>query len=380
MIAPAPSVGANPERTSVDLAILTSSLPPYPIGGAERQAEETARRLVARGHRVTVYARRVPAGAPLREERDGVVWIRCAAPGIPGLSFAGHLLSFRRAFAAEPRPQVVLAYQTVINGVLGAAATGHVPLVTWIRSEREVQPARSAKYRLLTPWVLRRSQRVLVQGKAIRETLLAGWPGNAGSGDRLRERLHILGNALETGPDPTYTDRRGLVTVGRLEPVKGTRWVLDALRRIPDPPPLTVIGAGSERALLEQAAAGLPVTFAGRVEPAAIRDRIAGARILVSGSESEGFPNAILEGMERGVPTVATAVGGVPSVVRHEETGLLVPPRDPKALARAIQELYGDDARWERMARAARAAAADYGWDPHLQKLEAILEAVVTGR
>ncbi len=64
--------------------------------------------------------------------------------------------------------------------------------------------------------------------------------------------------------------------------------------------------------------------------------------IQVSASHQEGFSNVILEGMAAGKPVVATLVGGNPEAVLHKETGLLVPPRDPAALAHAIIELLGN--------------------------------------
>jgi glycosyltransferase involved in cell wall biosynthesis len=92
-------------------------------------------------------------------------------------------------------------------------------------------------------------------------------------------------------------------------------------------------------------------------------------------SRSEGFPNAVLEAMALGIPAVASDVGGIHDVVKHEVTGLLVPPEDPGALARALDRLFGDPELWERLAREARAATAPYGWEDHLERLEEVLHA-----
>jgi glycosyltransferase involved in cell wall biosynthesis len=64
--------------------------------------------------------------------------------------------------------------------------------------------------------------------------------------------------------------------------------------------------------------------------------------VAVLPSLEEGFPNAILEAMAAAKPVVATQVGGIPEAVVHGETGLLVPPRDPSALAGAIGRLLDD--------------------------------------
>jgi glycosyltransferase involved in cell wall biosynthesis len=66
--------------------------------------------------------------------------------------------------------------------------------------------------------------------------------------------------------------------------------------------------------------------------------------VSVLPSHTEGLPNAVLESMAAGVPVVATNVGGVPELITHESTGLLVPPRDPGALASAISRILSDRA------------------------------------
>ena len=64
--------------------------------------------------------------------------------------------------------------------------------------------------------------------------------------------------------------------------------------------------------------------------------------IQVSASHEEGFSNAIIEGMAAGKPVIATAVGGTSEAVLHEETGLLIPPHSPDALAKALVRLLTD--------------------------------------
>ncbi|WP_051261902.1 glycosyltransferase family 4 protein [Desulfovibrio inopinatus] len=103
-----------------------------------------------------------------------------------------------------------------------------------------------------------------------------------------------------------------------------------------------------------------------RIYPASsdVRPFLQQASILALSSVREGMPNVILEAMASGVSVVATSVGGIPEVVRDNETGLLVEPRNPDALAQALLSLIIDDARRLAMGQAGRRKAhAEFSMD-----------------
>jgi glycosyltransferase involved in cell wall biosynthesis len=118
------------------------------------------------------------------------------------------------------------------------------------------------------------------------------------------------------------------------------------------------VGDGERRAALEALAAELGLAdrahFLGwrRDLPAVYAD----LDVVCLTSLNEGSPVALIEAMAAGRPVVATAVGGVPEVVQDGVSGLLVPPRDPAALAAAIAGLLAEPARAAALGRAARAA------------------------
>ena len=85
--------------------------------------------------------------------------------------------------------------------------------------------------------------------------------------------------------------------------------------------------------------------------------QLAALDVLALPSEMEAFPLSLVEAMAHGVPQVATDVGGIPEAVTPE-TGVLVAPRDPAALADALAALLADPARRERMSEASRARHA----------------------
>lgn len=127
-----------------------------------------------------------------------------------------------------------------------------------------------------------------------------------------------------------------------------------------------IIGDGHMRAELETLAHELQVFdklyFAGRVSD--VSGYLEKLDIGVICSDSEGLSNALLEYMFKGVTAVATAVGGNPELIEHEQTGLLVPPNDEHALAAALNRLLEDSQLKQNLTQAARAKAErDYSWE-----------------
>src|SRR5262249_23568641 len=148
-----------------------------------------------------------------------------------------------------------------------------------------------------------------------------------------------------------------VISAGRLSPEKGFGDLIDAARLIGSANPevrFAIFGEGRLRADLEQriAAAGVQEKF---ILPG-FRDDLdrllPGADVFVLPSYTEGLPNVILEASAASVPVVATAVGGTPEVVRHGETGYLVPPRRPEMLAEHIGILLRDESLRRRMGQA----------------------------
>jgi len=150
-----------------------------------------------------------------------------------------------------------------------------------------------------------------------------------------------------------------LVTVGRLHKQKGHAYLLHAISMVEKEMPrlkLLIIGEGEEENNLKILAETLDLTdkiiFAGlRYDVEKILP-VAGLFILPS--LWEGTPNVLLEAMAARKPVIATEVGGIPEVVVHGRTGILVPPEDSDALANAIKNLLKDKLKAEEMGKAGR--------------------------
>jgi glycosyltransferase involved in cell wall biosynthesis len=150
---------------------------------------------------------------------------------------------------------------------------------------------------------------------------------------------------LRAHPDPFQ-----IACVGQLAPVKGQHILLAAMdlllgegRHVL----LRIAGDGPERPALEEdiASRGIAgnVAMEGYLNQDKLRELYAGCDALVLPSFVEGIPVVLMEAMAMEIPCVATWITGIPELIRHEIDGLLAPPGDAEALARAIGRLMDDD-------------------------------------
>jgi glycosyltransferase involved in cell wall biosynthesis len=169
--------------------------------------------------------------------------------------------------------------------------------------------------------------------------------------------------------------------VGRLHPHKGQADLVDALAIVRERVPglvCLVAGEGPERASLEARVRARDLTdrcrFLGSVDR--IETIYAACDVAVLPSRFEGMPNTVLEAMAMGRPVVATSVDGSVELVRHGETGVLVPPRNAGALADALMGLARDRAAASRMGARGRAAVeAQYDIQRTVHLVEALYDA-----
>lgn len=212
-----------------------------------------------------------------------------------------------------------------------------------------------------------RSDRFVTVSEAIARALVAdGVPAGrvvvAHNGVRVSD---VLADALEAAPAALPQGHPLVGCIARLEPVKGTDVFLRAAALVAAHRPdarFLVVGDGSQRASLETLASQLGldgrVAFMGVLAPAT--PVLARLDVVVVPSRSEGLPMLVLEAMALERPVVASAVGGISEVVADGETGLLVPPDDPRSLAAAVLELLEDTGRAAAMGRAGLSRVIDH--------------------
>ena len=179
--------------------------------------------------------------------------------------------------------------------------------------------------------------------------------------------------------------RRYLLTVARLSHEKGIDVLLDAFARLGVPElDLVVVGDGPERAALIAQRDRLGITervhFVGTLEAAALPARYRGATLVVCPSRWEGLPLVALEAMASGRAVVGTAVDGMPDAVADGETGILVPPEDPGALAGAIAALLQDPARAATLGRRGATVVRErFTWNDVCARYLAVLREAIAG-
>ncbi|MEX5719615.1 glycosyltransferase [Geodermatophilus maliterrae] len=352
-----------------------------PIGGMQNHTATLTRCLDAQGLRQTVVTARLAGPRGVTALGDGVRVHRTGLPvsrlrqlwalaGLPAVLRAG-----RRPGSAPV--DVVHAHQGEDLATLPlarlAARVHHCPLVVTVHcSVGHTLTGRGPRVRLLRAlggWIerstLRRADGVVV---LTGRTAAALRPDGVPAG-----RLWTIPSGFDPalfsgGADDVFPGvaRPRIGYVGRLAPQKRADVLVRAFGRMLRPASLVVVGDGPDRALVARLAAEGPAaartTLAGFVEHGRVPAVLASLDVLVLPSAYEEMGSVLTEAMAAGLPVVASDVGGIPEVVRHGETGLLVPPGDVGALTAALDSLASDPALRARLAAGARARSADYAW------------------
>ena len=175
-----------------------------------------------------------------------------------------------------------------------------------------------------------------------------------------------------------------LLVTRNLEPIYDIGTALRALRRIHEAFPgarLTVCGSGPERenlmALARELEVGDAVTFTGRLDNNRIAGLYQSADVMINPSLADNMPISILEALACGVPVVSTNVGGVPYLVTHNKTALLVTPGDDKAMAEAVITILSTPALGDSLVKAGYRKIDDYTWPRVRGQLFAVYRSVL---
>jgi glycosyltransferase involved in cell wall biosynthesis len=154
-------------------------------------------------------------------------------------------------------------------------------------------------------------------------------------------------------------DGKCLISVGRLAPEKGHAVLIEAFSYVAAIFPSTHLVLAGGGALMEELKSQAKTGgFSEHIHFLGVRNNIpellAASDLFILPSHSEGLPMALLEALATGIPTVCTAVGGVPTVIQDSKTGRLVPPNDPVIMAKVIAELLNDESQCQKLSQAGK--------------------------
>ncbi|MCS7060365.1 MAG: glycosyltransferase [Anaerolineae bacterium] len=209
-------------------------------------------------------------------------------------------------------------------------------------------------------------------------------------------RFHPIEQAYAKSVIGVPHDHRIILFAGRIEPLKGIDTLFRAIALLKNSPSggldnLCVIVIGGDpseqgrreneemarlHALRSELGLNDLITFLGARDQETLQFYYAAADVLVMPSHYESFGMVALEAMACGTPVIASDVGGLSQLVRHNRTGLRVPSKDPLALANAARALLTDEARRRAMGHRAACAAEDYSWTKIVDKLMAVYEEI----
>jgi glycosyltransferase involved in cell wall biosynthesis len=333
--------------------------------------------------------------------RDGVRFV--ALPHYPSVfavrALLGAVRRSCRVFSRELRNvDAVLLYGPAPFAVLFAllARRRGVPVVLGVRQDypRYIGgrlPSRAWTWALGVAWLLELAYRRLARSSptvAIGDELASHYR---------KGKAPVLASGLSLVRDADIVDERAalakdwsadtlrIVTVGRLDPEKNPVLLADVLADLRSRDArweLDVVGTGPLHEAVVARARELGVGDALHMRGYAANGPelwalYRNAHAFLHVSLTEGLPQVLFEAQAAGTPIVATAVGGVGAALRNGELGLLVPPRDAHAAARALERLRDDDALRERLVRASLEAVRHETLDAQLDRLAEFVRAAV---
>ncbi len=342
--------GAPAGRRPLRIVHVVSS---FEVGGMEQFVVRLAAEQLRGGHQAFVLALK---GGPLLDQARalGVEAWALDRRGKLARAVGGTVRLLRQ------KPDIINAHNAwaLTYALLGKAYPGARVVMTR-HGQEEITP-------LPSEGELRRTDAIVAVSEAAARVMLARRPACA-------PKLQVIHNGVErVEPHRSRAQVRGDLGLGgevvgimvaRLDQLKGHETLLRALAlpQVQEQPLVVLLlGDGPERPRLEVLARELELgpdrlRFLGFRRD--VPDLLSASDFFVLPSLTEGLPLSVLEAMAQGLPIIATPVGGIPELVTHEEHGLLVPVKEPEALADAVVRVAADAPLRQRQGRAGRERA-----------------------
>ncbi|NPV54390.1 MAG: glycogen synthase [Firmicutes bacterium] len=384
------------KRNGYEVTIMTNEYPPNVYGGAGVHVEYLTK-FLSELIRVEVrcFGEQRFEGGSLRV-RGYLPWEVLKATGDPRLMKAISPFSVNLAMVADPLDSKVVHCHTWYTFMAGfmAKMLYNVPLVTTIHSLEPLRPWKENQlgraYRL-SSWMeemgIRASDRIIAVSNGMREDILRCYPVDAA-------RVVVIYNGIDTveyrrTPDDEALKEYGIqgryiLFVGRITQQKGILHLVDAASFFPEGVKLVLCASAPDteedlRRLRDRISGKNNIIWIDQmVEKKKLIQLYSHAAVFACPSVYEPFGIINLEAMSCETPVVASAVGGIKEVVVDGETGLLVEPGNPVAIADAVKRVLGDEDLRGRLGRnGRRRVEAYFGWDVIARKTKALYDEIL---
>jgi L-malate glycosyltransferase len=366
----------------------------YPtVGGSGAVAAELGKQLARRGHSVHFVSYRLPFR--LDEFQENVRYHEIDLTTYSLFEFPPHELALAAKMAEVAREQkldlfhVHYAIPHAITGLLAQQMLGENPpkLITTLHGTDITLVGQDRTFFEITRFGIERSQGVTAVSEFLKKMTVDEF--------EVTRPIQVIPNFIDTSSfcrSRGYRDRSAfapkgekiLLHVSNFRPVKRPLDVVRILERVVREMPavLLMVGEGPERASAQALARRLGladrVRFLGRQDR--IEELTGIADVFLLPSELESFGLSALEAMACGVPVVGSDAGGLPEVVKHTETGFLLPVGDIEGMAARTIEILKDDEHWRSLSAAARRrAAALFGAEQVVAEYERYYDRVLAG-
>jgi len=364
------------------ILVLCSGIHPDATGGAEVHLFYMCRQLAERGYHVFVIspATKFSSNINIPFVR---IYLRLWSNPFAILSYI--VKSFVESFKLRKQIDIVNAAPAdypMVSAFLFALFSHKPYIVTCMGSDIRICSRKFLRRALQLP-LLRGAKSIITVSNEIAEILTQkyGIPKRkilvVGSGydDRITQELRNINLRAET-------DRSmRIINVAYMLPAKDHRTLLESFARLTKRMKkvhLSLVGDGPLRGELEEFCTQQSihdVEFLGKLPYSDVIKRVANSDVFVLTSVEEGMPNAIIEALALGKPVIATAVGGIPEVVKDGVNGILVPPKSTEHIAKALERLLSDSELRRKLGEAAAESVKDYTWSKIAEKYERIYMA-----
>jgi len=315
--------------------------------GAEACAEEVPLAL-ADQYNFTIVTARMRKNLPKKDLlQDKIPVVRIGL----GCTFDKWLFPFLAPFVVRKlKPDVVHA---VLETFAGLA-------LVFCKAPKKILTCQTTNRSFLKGFIVRSPDTVTCISRVLAETIQ-----NLG-----RKSVHLISNGIHA---QQLADARleysripgSILYVGRLEQMKGIDTLLQAVSKIPSAT-LDVVGDGSQKNALMKLTTDLGITdrvrFLGYLTSDTLASHYAQAQVFCGLSRSEALGNVFLEAQAAGCAVIGTTVGGIPDIIEHEKTGLLVTPDNIDVAAHAIKRALEDEDLRNRITEAGAARAQNFDW------------------